>query len=92
VQLAPNYGALFAKKIYDLLVGLERAIPGYGKKIACLGEGFEGKYQEGEESRQEQNQEAWRHKGDVRSCLICFWLLCLRSLFIGVFFATRTHV
>jgi hypothetical protein len=68
VQLAPNYGALFAKKIYDLLIGLERAIPGYGKKIACFGEGFEGKSQEGEESCQEQNQEAWRHKGDVRSC------------------------
>jgi hypothetical protein len=24
--------------------------------------------------------------------LICFWLLCLRSSLIGVFFATRTRV
>jgi hypothetical protein len=56
------------------------------------GEGFEGQSQEGEEFYQEQNQEAWRQKGDVRSCLICFWMICLRSSFIGVFVAAGTHV
>jgi hypothetical protein len=34
--LAPNSEALFGKELYDLLVSLEAANPGYGKEIACV--------------------------------------------------------
>jgi hypothetical protein len=34
--LAPNFEALFGKELYDLLVSLEAASPGYGMDIACV--------------------------------------------------------
>jgi hypothetical protein len=34
--LTPNSEVLFGKEICDLLIGLEAAIPGYGKDIACV--------------------------------------------------------
>jgi hypothetical protein len=34
--LAPNSEAFFGKEIYDLLVSLEAASPGYGKEVACV--------------------------------------------------------
>jgi hypothetical protein len=34
--LAPNFDALFAKELSDLLVSLEAAIPGYGMEIASV--------------------------------------------------------
>jgi hypothetical protein len=34
--LAPNSKAFFGKEIYDLLVSLEAASPGYGKEVACI--------------------------------------------------------
>jgi hypothetical protein len=34
--LGPNFKALFGKEVFDLLVSLEAASPGYGMDIACV--------------------------------------------------------